>query len=254
MKKILFTALTILSLSLSAQPLMADSTSSSDASANVDAAGSKSAAYVETTAIGAKLEVTFEPTNIPDALPIPHEISYPPGVNMPYTPDVPQAANVQKVETLLFYQDTFTVAELETMLNKSPRKVKVTPKKLNPRADLTDTVTIYVSAQNKQKIAGAKLTGYVNAEGDDEEVQTMEVLGGVGLAAHAMGANFVHITGEGAERLIHSLGWGVGFAYSRATVANNGENGVGSGGTGVSSATGGFLHLPFLQSSALRVE
>jgi hypothetical protein len=99
------------------------------------------------------------------------------------------------------------------------------------------------------------LVGYVTVKATGPNTVSMEVLAEAALAARDLGADAIHITAEGVERELRSFGWGVGLAYTKASIsADETSGGVASGGTGVAGGKAGYKDLPWFQVFAIKTK
>jgi len=183
----------------------------------------------------------------------PADINYPALPSYFGTPT--PGSSFQGLTTLTAYKNLFTVEELELMAKGAlGSKVIVTP--LVKEAKEDDRAEIMAIALTKP-VTKAKVTlvGYITVKATSNGTVSAEVMAEAMLAARALGADTVHATAEGVERVMQAFGWGVGFSYTKATM-NGSETagGVAAGGTGISGGTAGYKDRPWIQLFALRID
>jgi len=180
------------------------------------------------------------------AVPIPGSPSYF-GVATP-------GSSFQNVETIVIYKNVFTLDEIKGMAKSSfGSKVIVTPLVDEP-AETSDTIQVIIGKDYKSKVAAARLLGYITVKATGDNTVSVEDLGDAMLAAQKIGANAVHVTAEGVERVMKAFGWGIGLSYTRATIADDETSGgVAAGGMGISGGSAKYLDRPWLQLFALKV-
>jgi len=162
----------------------------------------------------------------------------------------------QDVKSILTYKDTFTLDELNRMakdnvgLGLLGTKVVVTPL-VNEINEVDRAGAIKVVMEKPEK---ATLKGYITVKATNDGKVSPEVLAEAMLAARALGANAVHVTGEGVERVMKAFGWGIGLAYTKATISNEeSSGGVATGGTGISGGEAGYKDRPWIQLFAISI-
>jgi len=98
---------------------------------------------------------------------------------------------------------------------------------------------------------GLRVTALCDAEADDADTNTVQVLGKLGLAALADGNNVLVLTKEGQHRAVEASGWGIG-AYGLGSGVNDPGSlaAAGGGGTGYSSNETGPEDRPWLHAFA----
>jgi len=176
----------------------------------------------------------------------PRDFMIAPGVSYPGMPsyygNATQNANVQSVKFIIMYKSTFTRGELCEMLGQKVAEGK----------DASDAITIVIAPPAREAVAQR---GLVTMKAKNTETGTKFVLFKAALSAMNMGGNVFFITAEGAGTKLHSFGWGIGLAYSHATMNTAGDaSGVASGGMGVSGGTAGYGSLPWVQGIALHTK
>lgn len=111
--------------------------------------------------------------------------------------------------------------------------------------DIWLTIT-YENAKNQ--VDCVDVTGYMDAEADDADTNSLQVIGEVGLAVVADGNNYMVLTAEGAHRKVEASGWGIGFYTTGGLVSDSGKSsGVMGGGTGYSKNQTGPEDRPWIQ-------
>lgn len=102
-----------------------------------------------------------------------------------------------------------------------------------------------------EKPAGLKVTAMVDGEADDNDTNSLMVLGQMGQEVLADGCNVLVITAEGAHRAVEAAGWGVG-AYATGGITNqSGKESLSpGGGTGYASNSSMTEDMPWLQGYA----
>ena len=168
------------------------------------------------------------------------------------------SSSFQSIQTILTYGITFTKSELERMAKGSGvfKSVKVKAKALidveGPNTD-DPVLTIYLRKPTEGKIMQI---GFITANAENVDNNSVEVLGKAGLAALKMNANALHVTAEGAHRILKAFGWGFGSNTTHASMNGTEQDygNVTSGGFGLSGGTAGYKDMPWLQMFALVVE
>ena len=78
-----------------------------------------------------------------------------------------------------------------------------------------------------------KTTSMFDAEADDADTNSLQVIGKAGLKALKDDNNIMVITAEGFHRAVEASGWGIGFYGVRGDVSDTGKSSsAGGGGTG----------------------
>ena len=117
-----------------------------------------------------------------------------------------------------------------------------------PRVTYDGTKYIKITIE---KPADVKVVALVDGEADDNDTNSMMVLGQMAQEAIKDGCNVLVITAEGAHRAVEASGWGVGTAVTGGAVNTSGKESVaGGGGTGYSSNGTMTEDLPWLQGFA----
>jgi len=97
-------------------------------------------------------------------------------------------------------------------------------------------------------IEGLQKTGLVDAEADDGDTNSFQVLAERGLKVLADGNNYMVVTSEGAHRKVEASGWGVGTYGVYGGVSDTGkESGAGGGGFGFAQNETGPEDRPWFQ-------
>ena len=117
--------------------------------------------------------------------------------------------------------------------------------KETPENDLWLTIT-YENAKNQ--VDCVDVTGYLDAESDDADTNSLQVIGEVGLDVVADGNDYMVLTAEGAHRKVEASGWGIGFYTTGGLVSDSGKSsGIMGGGTGYSTNETGPEDRPWIQ-------
>lgn len=169
-----------------------------------------------------------------------------------YFGEATRGSQFQGVESVTLYKDTFTYDEMKKMA-KGPwgSKAVVTPLVDQvAEEDRAGSIKIVIEKQ-----AGAELLGYVMVKATSEGTVSPEIIAEAMLEARKLGGDTIHVSAEGVERVLKSLGWGIGFSYTAASL-NSGENTGSSstGGTGVSGAKAGYHDNPWIQLFVLKTK
>ncbi len=163
-------------------------------------------------------------------------------------------SSFQSLKTLLTYKTTFNTDELRLMAKGNfGSKVIVTPLVKAVADDAkADSMNLSLKAASGATVI---MVGYITVKATSNGTVSPEIMAEAMLAARDLGANTVHVTSEGVERVLQAFGWGIGFSYTKATM-NGSEtaSGVASGGTGISGGTAGYKDRPWLQLFAVIVK
>ena len=157
----------------------------------------------------------------------------------------------QSLKTVLIYKKNFTVDELKKMARTRRHRstLLVTPlvDKMDWRSRPTN-ITIIISRAN----TSAKLLGYITDTGKNEHTASINVLAEMALEAINLGANTLHVTAEGIQRVLLASGWSLGFGGTRAQL-NSGEDAgsVASSGCSIGGGKAFYSGRPWLQAFAL---
>ncbi len=160
-------------------------------------------------------------------------------------------SSFQSLQTLLTYKNLFTTDELMMMAKGTfGSKVIVTP--LVKKVGDNDKAEIMKLSLMRPEATKTTLVGYITVKATSDGTVSPEIMAEAMLAARDLGADTVHVTSEGVERVLKAFGWGIGFSYTKATM-NSSETagGVAAGGTGISGGTAGYKDRPWLQLFAL---
>ena len=156
------------------------------------------------------------------------------------------SANVWSVKTMVMYKDTFTRLDVKKLL----KGVKVDTNRYAKEDGKTDSVKVIFSPPKRSTV---RQCAVIATEATSEEASSVNVLAAAVLDALDVGADLLLITAEGAASKLKSTGWGVGLAYSHATMAGNEQSsGIGSGGTGISGGSATYESFPWLHGIALK--
>ena len=184
-----------------------------------------------------------------EAYPIPRGFLISPEIHYPgligYSGPATPGPLFRDVKQLLLYADTFTVKSLQDIVLKSgllKREDVIKDKKL-----LAKEIQFVVT-----KVEGATLIEFGTTR-STEGADSVDVMAMAGVCAAKKGADIVHINAQGVSRSIKSLGWGVGLAFSRATIGTSEDaSGVSGGGTGVAGGSAKINDVPWIQWTALK--
>lgn len=100
-------------------------------------------------------------------------------------------------------------------------------------------------------ISGLTVTAMLDGEADNDNTNSLQVIGKVALRALKDGNNYLVITGQGVHRAVASSGWGVGLYTTHGTVSEGGKSStVGGGGTGYASNHSITEDRPWIQAFA----
>jgi len=156
----------------------------------------------------------------------------------------------QSVKVILDYKDTFSVDELK-MMAKHEFGIKVLANPLVaavPEEKQSKNMAVFLGKPSRKVQAVAFITVRATSERTSAELLAKAM-----LEARKYGAEAIQVTAEGVERQIESFGWGIGLAYSYASInANEDRGGIGTGGTGVSGGHAGYKDKPWLRVVAVK--
>lgn len=122
------------------------------------------------------------------------------------------------------------------------------PRVYGPETD-DNEIWLTVTYENpKNQVDCVDVTGYLDAEADDADTNSLQVIGEVGLAVVADGNDYMVLTAEGAHRKVEASGWGIGFYTTGGLVSDSGKSsGIMGGGTGWSTNETGPEDRPWIQ-------
>ena len=110
------------------------------------------------------------------------------------------------------------------------------------------TKWLYITIEKPENL---KVVGMIDGEADDNDTNSMMVLGQMGQEVLKDGCNVLVITAEGAHRGVEASGWGIGTAVTGGAVNGTGKESVaGGGGTGYTSNGTMTEDMPWLQGYA----
>ena len=159
-------------------------------------------------------------------------------------------ANVQSAEVITMYKNTFTRADVEALV----KGVNIDANRYVDKVAEEDegTVTVIFIAPDKSEVVQCAV---ITTKATSKETASANVLGAAILSALEVGADTLLVTAEGLSTELASFGWGVGFAYSSATISTDEKSGgIGSGGLGISGGSAGYKSFPWIQAIALRTK
>jgi hypothetical protein len=114
--------------------------------------------------------------------------------------------------------------------------------------DYKGTKFIYITLQRP---SGVKLVAMVDGEADDNDTNSMMVLGQMAQEVLDEGCNVLVLTAEGAHRGVDASGWGIGAYATGGLVNDSGKESMSSGvGTGYASNRSMTEDMPWLQGYA----
>lgn len=250
MKRIIVTAILIMGLVAFGGITMA----TAQECGNFAEAGAGASATIETGAIQfpETKDLTTSNVNAKGYRPFPEAGNVPMAPLPGYFGEATKGSQYQSVPSMITYKDTFTVDEMEKMAKGLwGSKPIVTPlvDKV-AKEDLADTIKVSVEKQE-----GARLLGYITVKATSEGTVSPEILAEAMLAARELGANTVHVSADGVERVLKALGWGIGFSHTSANLdADETQGGLSAGGMGISGGKAGYHDNPWIQLFALEVK
>lgn len=180
--------------------------------------------------------------------PTPGSVAYP-GTPSYFGHATPGSA-FQSVKVILDYKDTFSVDELKIMV---PHQygIKVMTNALVTAVDeeeQANNLTVFIGKPSHR----AKAVAFITVRATSERTSA-ELLAKAMLEARKYGAEAIQVTAEGVERQIEAFGWGIGFAYTSASInVAEDRGGVGTGGTGISGGHAGYKDKPWLRVVAIK--
>jgi len=178
------------------------------------------------------------------------EIHYPGHVG--YFGKATPGSSFQNVRVLLSYQNTFNVDQLKLMA-KGPWGSTVIANPLVKKADSADRAD-ELKAFLRKPAGNVKPLAFITVKATSNNTTSAEIIAEALLEARKYGANAVQITAEGVERELTTFSWGLGVAYSYASInANEDRGGIGSGGTGIAGGKAGYKDRPWLRVIAIYI-
>lgn len=182
----------------------------------------------------------------------PANINYPgmPGYFGPVAKETPRFT---PIKTLTMFENKYFADELENMDTSGWGDVDLIPSfmvKPVPEEKRATAIRVFASkpAETVHQV------GFLTSIGDDVDVNSSIVMAKAAKEALKYGANAIYVTGEGAEFVLKSSGWGIGFNTTMATLSNSeGSSVIGGGGTGYSAGEAGYKDMPWLQIFVLWV-
>ena len=160
--------------------------------------------------------------------------------------------NIRSVKTIIMYKNVFTRADVKGLLKGVNSDSDRTVPEIDDRKD-TDTVTVVLVPVDKKLVE--RQCAVITSKSITDKVSSVNVLAGAIIEALDSGADLLVITGEGAGSDLQSFGWGIGLAYSHATIAvDERSSGIGSGGFGISGGRAGYGYYPWVQGIALKTK
>jgi len=172
-------------------------------------------------------------------LPMQGEYHYP-GI-VPYMGPTTPSQRFRSVESMLVYADKFSVGTMQKALGLEVSEDPAVRDKL---------IKVYVV---KKPVPNAALCGFVGHVATGKE-GSLDVMFQVALAAHRLGANAIHITAQGVERIFKSSGGGIGFAITSSSLTANEDGGTArGGGTGYAWGSSKKVDDPWINAIAILV-
>ena len=160
--------------------------------------------------------------------------------------------NIRSVKTIIMYKNVFTRADVKGLLKGVSADSDRTVPEVADKRD-TDTVTVVLVPVAKDLVE--KQCAVITSKATSDEASSVNALAGAIMEALDSGADLLVITGEGAGSELKSFGWGIGLAYSHATIATDERSsGIGSGGMGISGGSAGYGYFPWVQGIALELK
>jgi hypothetical protein len=99
------------------------------------------------------------------------------------------------------------------------------------------------------------LLGYITVRATSKNTVSAEILGEAMLAARELGADTIHVSADGVERVLDALGWGIGLSHTSANLdAGETQGGISTGGTGISGGHAGYHDNPWIQLFAVKTK
>ena len=119
-------------------------------------------------------------------------------------------------------------------------------KRVSERAEDDRRILVVIEAERIKEI---KETGthvaFVNGAAKNGKTNSVQLMSAMALKALKGGANVIVLKAEGAHRKVEAFGWGIGASVTRAS-----EDGLATGGTGISGGSAGPEDRPWLQGNA----
>lgn len=159
--------------------------------------------------------------------------------------------NVQPAKAMVMFMDTYTRKQLESIMTDVKANVS-RHTGMVPKADRKpgDKITVVFDIPDKDSVLQRAL---ITTHAKKITTKSCSVLFGSMLVALNYGADLLYVTAEGASSELRSFGWGVGLAYTRATLSHDeSTGGVAAGGFGISGGKAGYRSYPWLQTIALK--
>ena len=264
MKKMLVTVVAVIALVVSPMAVMADQTNVNSstineadnaASANVGEVGSSSGAVIDNSGQDNSVRGGNGPRYLPNA-----GVTPIPGTNGFFTAPTPDSSYRDMIEFLRFAGPIFSEGAFEEMKKgadlESNFQMFNTANRVK-RADAIvnegeETPIRYVKVVidrngNIAKEGDIRFFAAVDAEADDEETNSVQVLANMGDACADAGGNILVLTKQNAHRRVFASGWGIGFYTVGSQVSSGGQTaGLVGGGTGFAKNRTGPEDMPWL--------
>jgi len=157
--------------------------------------------------------------------------------------------NTMDLDLILKMKPEWTLDELDSTASKvktNTHERLFVPSKKTRKISTKPTDTIVISLG--QPPANAKLRGVIMVRGRNTDVTALEVMAEAGAAALNVPGNCAaYVIAYGAQNVVKTSGWGIGFHSSVANVnGSNDLSSVSSGGTGWSTGEGSFDDKPWI--------
>lgn len=235
--------------------LAGNASAETSATANAGASAQGGGAIVDNSAQGggATVDNSDHSTNtvrnyevvVPGNIPIP-------GTNGFFTSPTPDSS-FRSAKELLRFGDKFTEGALESIASNG--NVDMNYDYMNGLVKVSDEelanrrwIKIIL---DDGKVEGFSARAIVDAEADDADTNSLQVIAKLALKALRDGCNALVLTAEGAHRVVEADGWGVGFYTVGGAVGNDGLRSVnGGGGTGYAHNATATEDRPWVQGYA----
>lgn len=159
---------------------------------------------------------------------------------------------------LLRFTTMWDAKKAANMLNGRTGNKDVQIRDLYAKYDTPAADIVYCSIASPEDLGATAIDqmsiGTVAAE--NRKSISADVLATAIVAASERGANFILFMAEGVNREVDAQGFGIGFNFTKATLAggDNDTSNVGSGGLGYSRGWAGYIDYPWMQFTFLKVE
>jgi hypothetical protein len=192
-------------------------------------------------------------------LPIPGNTPIP-GTNGFFTAPTPDSSYKDMREFLRFAGPIFSEGAFESMkkgadldthfqLFNEDMVVRANPITIEGLRENVRYVKVVIDHNGAvEKEGDIRFFAAVDAEADDAETNSVQVLGNMGDRCAEEGGNILVLTNQGAHRIVEASGWGIGFYTVGSQISDGGQTaGLVGGGTGYASNEAGPEDRPWLQ-------